>query len=149
MQVAAEKRAMQLAAEIGVKLIALCPNFNLGPPLSDRADGTSVGYLKVSLESCSLICVFMQPSCSHAAACVCTSECAAHTGICCRVFWRAQRLRAAPQSLWTSGTWQERTCWPQSSRWTGCRAGDCGIVRRQLKLSQHSAAEADQMRSCT
>ena len=47
MQVAAEKRAMQLAAELDVKLIAICPNFNLGPPLSDRVDGTSVLHLKV------------------------------------------------------------------------------------------------------
>ena len=58
-QVIAEKRAMQLAAEIGVKLIAICPNFILGPPLSTRIDGTSVGYMKVTWQMVPCICCFV------------------------------------------------------------------------------------------
>ena len=46
-QVRAEKRAVELAAETGLKLISICPNFVLGPPLSSRVDSLSVGFMKV------------------------------------------------------------------------------------------------------
>ena len=47
LQVRAEKRAVELAAKAGLKLIAICPNFVLGPPLSSRVDSLSVGFMKV------------------------------------------------------------------------------------------------------
>ena len=46
-QVRAEKRAVELAADTGLGLIAICPNFVLGPPLSSRVDSLSVGFMKV------------------------------------------------------------------------------------------------------
>lgn len=48
-QVLAEKRAVELAAEAGLKLVAILPNFVLGPPLSSRVDSLSVGFMKVGL----------------------------------------------------------------------------------------------------
>ena len=47
MQVLAEKRAGELAAEAGLKLVAILPNAVLGPPLSTRVDSLSVGSMKV------------------------------------------------------------------------------------------------------
>ena len=48
-QTVAEKEAWRLAKEEGLDLVAVLPNFVLGPVVSSRADGTSVGFLKVLL----------------------------------------------------------------------------------------------------
>lgn len=47
MQTLAEKEAWKLAKKHGLDMVAVLPNFVLGPVISVRNDGTSVGYLKV------------------------------------------------------------------------------------------------------
>ena len=47
MQVVAEQEAWKIAKSSGLDLVTILPNFVLGPVLSSRADGTSVGFLKV------------------------------------------------------------------------------------------------------
>lgn len=47
MQVLAEQEAWKIAKASGLDLVTILPNFVLGPVLSTRADGTSVGFLKV------------------------------------------------------------------------------------------------------
>lgn len=47
LQTVAEKEAWRIAKETGLDLVAVLPNFVLGPVISSRADGTSVGFLKV------------------------------------------------------------------------------------------------------
>ena len=46
-QTLAEREAWKLAKEHGLDMVAILPNFVLGPAISARADGTSVGFLKV------------------------------------------------------------------------------------------------------
>jgi hypothetical protein len=46
-QVLAEQEAWKIAKESGLDLVTILPNFVLGPILSTRTDGTSVGFLKV------------------------------------------------------------------------------------------------------
>ena len=46
----AEREAWKLAKEHGLDLVAILPNFVLGPVISSRADGTSVGYMKASTQ---------------------------------------------------------------------------------------------------
>ncbi|KAK9915197.1 hypothetical protein WJX75_006019 [Coccomyxa subellipsoidea] len=46
----AEKEAWRIAKETGLDLVAVLPNFVLGPVISCRADGTSVGFLKGIVE---------------------------------------------------------------------------------------------------
>eukprot|EP00884_Botryococcus_braunii_P007145 jgi/Botrbrau1/16431/Bobra.0142s0030.1 len=46
----AEKEAWKIAKEQGINLVTICPNFILGPVISDRVGGTSVGYMKGLLE---------------------------------------------------------------------------------------------------
>ena len=43
----AEQEAWKIAESSGLDLVTILPNFVLGPVLSDRAGGTSVGFLKV------------------------------------------------------------------------------------------------------
>ena len=134
-QVLAEKRAMQLAGELGVKLVAICPNFNLGPPLSARLDGTSVNFLKV-LHGHLVPADARQPVAPQRAGQLATSACehahaaGGHGGLlsprccaCCRMCWRASPHRAARPSSATSGTWHAPTSWRQSSPRRPCRAG--------------------------
>ena len=47
LQVLAEQEAWKSAKQHGLDLVTILPNFVLGPVLSSRADGTSVGFLKV------------------------------------------------------------------------------------------------------
>ena len=47
MQTLAEREAWKLAKEQDLDMVAILPNFVLGPVISSRADGTSVGFLKV------------------------------------------------------------------------------------------------------
>ncbi len=47
MQTVAEREAWRFAGEHGLDLVAVLPNFVLGPVISSRADGTSVGFMKV------------------------------------------------------------------------------------------------------
>ena len=47
LQVLAEQEAWKTAKQHGLDLVTILPNFVLGPVLSSRADGTSVGFLKV------------------------------------------------------------------------------------------------------
>ncbi|KAK9832246.1 hypothetical protein WJX74_004118 [Apatococcus lobatus] len=46
----AEKAAWRAAKESGLDLVTICPNFVLGPVLSRRTSGTSIGYMKGYLE---------------------------------------------------------------------------------------------------
>jgi hypothetical protein len=46
-QTIAEKEAWRIADKEGLKLVTICPNFVLGPVISDRSTGTSLGYMKV------------------------------------------------------------------------------------------------------
>ena len=46
MQTLAEREAWRLAKEHGLDLVAILPNFVLGPALSSRIDGLSMGFLK-------------------------------------------------------------------------------------------------------
>jgi hypothetical protein len=46
-QTIAEKEAWRIAEKEGLKLVTICPNFVLGPVISDRSTGTSFGYMKV------------------------------------------------------------------------------------------------------
>ncbi|CAL8468857.1 g8398 [Coccomyxa elongata] len=46
----AEREAWRLAEEHGLDLVAVLPNFVLGPVISSRADGTSVGFMKGIVE---------------------------------------------------------------------------------------------------
>ena len=79
-QVLAEKRALELAAEAGLKLIAICPNFVLGPPLSTRVDGLSVGFMKVG-----------RAQCRDTSASMCSADCHACAGRCQGLCLKAQR----------------------------------------------------------
>ena len=45
-QTMAEREAWRLAKEHGLDLVAILPNFVLGPTLSSRIDGLSMGFLK-------------------------------------------------------------------------------------------------------
>jgi hypothetical protein len=45
-QTMAEREAWRLAKEHGLDLVAILPNFVLGPALSSRSDGLSMGFLK-------------------------------------------------------------------------------------------------------
>lgn len=47
-QALAEREAWRLAEEAGLDLVTVLPNFVLGPVLSARTDGLSVGFVKVS-----------------------------------------------------------------------------------------------------
>lgn len=49
-KVQAEKTAWELAKEHGVDLVTILPEFIMGPIISARTDGTSVGYMKVWAE---------------------------------------------------------------------------------------------------
>ena len=42
----AEREAWALAKEAGLDLVAILPNFVLGPVLSARSSGLSVGFIK-------------------------------------------------------------------------------------------------------
>lgn len=46
-KVLAEREAWQLAKASGLDLVAVLPNFVLGPVLSARVDGLSAGFVKV------------------------------------------------------------------------------------------------------
>lgn len=46
----AEERAWELAKEAGLSLVAILPNFVLGPPLLPRSDGESVGFIRSMLD---------------------------------------------------------------------------------------------------
>jgi hypothetical protein len=52
LQTLAEREAWKLAKEHALDMVAILPNFVLGPAISSRADGTSVGFLKVCLPTC-------------------------------------------------------------------------------------------------
>jgi nucleoside-diphosphate-sugar epimerase len=45
-QVLAEREAWKLAEAAGLDLVAVLPNFVLGPVLSSRSSGLSVGFIK-------------------------------------------------------------------------------------------------------
>ena len=47
-KVLAEREAWQLAKAAGLDLVAILPNFVLGPVLSARVDGLSAGFVKVN-----------------------------------------------------------------------------------------------------
>ena len=49
-KVKAEKLAWELAKEHGIDLVTILPEFIMGPIISARTDGTSVGYLKTWAE---------------------------------------------------------------------------------------------------
>ena len=50
-QTLAEKVAWKIAKEAKLDLVTICPNFVLGPVLSRRTSGTSIGYMKVGISS--------------------------------------------------------------------------------------------------
>ena len=53
----AEREAWQLAKASGLDMVAILPNFVLGPVLSARVDGLSAGFVKVD---CTVIPVVAQ-----------------------------------------------------------------------------------------
>ncbi len=59
-QTEAEHTAWELAKEANIDLVTICPNFVLGPVLSRRTSGTSIGYMKVRLMDSS-----KRPTSSH------------------------------------------------------------------------------------
>ncbi len=51
-QVLAEREAWKLAEAAGLDLVAVLPNFVLGPVLSSRSSGLSVGFIKARTRLC-------------------------------------------------------------------------------------------------
>ncbi len=50
MQTEAEKAAWEIAEAEGLSLVAVLPNFVMGPVTSPTASGTSIGYMKVGVQ---------------------------------------------------------------------------------------------------
>ena len=75
-QAMAEREAWRLAKEKGLDLVAVLPNFVLGPVLSARTDGLSAGFLKVCTPCCMpCLCAIL---CASRAFCVFGLRCPHH-----------------------------------------------------------------------
>eukprot|EP00951_Prasinocladus_malaysianus_P017503 scaffold138084_cov14-Prasinocladus_malaysianus.AAC.1 len=80
----AEREAWKIAEAEQLDLVTICPNFIMGPVISRRVDGTSVGWLKAVMEkaapdNCPILCDVRDVAAAH----ILAAETPSAKGSCC------------------------------------------------------------------